>query len=226
MASAREASPEVIRLVLADDHPLVLGGLEFLFSSEPDCEVVACCGNGKEALEAVRRHKPDILVLDSRMPVVTGLEVIRTLALSRLPTRIVLLAEGSEEATIREAVRLGVRGVVLKEMPQSMLLQCVRRVHGGERWLEWRSASRVLDELLRKEEGARDIALLLTPREQQVLDLLCRGLRNKDIAKHLSVSDSTVKVHLRHIFKKLKVKGRLALLRFAEDKGLISSIRS
>jgi len=219
-------APEAIRLVLADDHPLVLEGLEHLLAAEPDCEVVARCGNGKQALEAVRRHKPDILILDSRMPVVSGLEVIRTLARAQSPTRVVLLAEGSDEELIREAVRLGVRGVVLKEMPQASLLQCVRRVHGGEYWLEWRSASRILEELLRKEQGAQDIARLLTPREQEILHLLCRGQRNKEIAKHLLISEPTVKVHLRHIYEKLQVKGRLALLRFAEDKGLLRSIRS
>jgi len=226
MPHARGAPPATIRLVLADDHPLVLGGLEHLLASEPDCEVVGRCGNGKEALEAVRRHKPDILILDSRMPIVSGLEVIRTLARSQSATRIVLLAESSEEELIREAVRLGVRGVVLKEMPRAALLQCVRRVHGGEYFLEWRSASQVLEELLKQEQGARDIAGLLTPREQEILHLLCRGQRNKEIAKHLSISEATVKVHLRHIYEKLQVKGRLALLRYAEDKGLLRSIRS
>jgi two-component system, NarL family, nitrate/nitrite response regulator NarL len=215
-----------IRLVLADDHPLILRGLEQLLAAEPDCEVVAVCGNGKETLLAVRRHRPEVLILDSHMPVVSSLEVIRTLARERSPTHVVLLAESSEEELIREAVRLGVRGVVLKEMPAALVMQCIRRVHGGEYWLEWRSASRVLEELLRQEQGARDLAGLLTPREQEILHLLCRGLRNKEIAQSVSISESTVKVHLRHIYEKLHVKGRLALLRYSEDKGLIRSIRS
>ncbi|HEX9941299.1 MAG TPA: response regulator transcription factor [Thermoanaerobaculia bacterium] len=215
-----------IRFVIADDHPLVLSGIEHLLRAEPGYEVLACCANGKEALEAVRRHAPDILILDSRMPVLGGLEVIRTLVRERSTTCVVLHAEGSEEELIREAVRLGVRGVVLKEMPPATLLQCVRKVHAGEYWLELRSASRVLEELRRREEGGRDIAALLTPREQEILLLLCRGLRNKEIAKDLSISELTVKAHLRHIYEKLHVKGRLALLRYADDKGLIPSIRS
>jgi DNA-binding NarL/FixJ family response regulator len=215
-----------IRLVLADDHPIVLRGIESLFASEPDCEVLASCATGKEALEAVRRHQPDLLVLDSRMPGMSSLEVIRTLLRVGSPTLVVLHAEGSEEELIREAVRLGVRGVVLKERPPTTLVQCIRRVHSGEHWLEWRSASKVLEELLRQEQGARDLALLLTPREQEILGLLCRGLRNKEIAKSVSISESTVKVHLRHIYEKLKVNGRLALLRFAEDKGLLRSMRA
>lgn len=219
MAFAR-ALPVVIRLVLADDHPLVLKGLENLLSSEPDCELLASCGNGKEALEAVRRYKPDVLILDSRMPVMNGLEVIRALVRERSATRIVLHAESSEEELIREAVRLGVRGVVLKEMPPATLVMCTRRVHSGDSWLEWRSASRVLDQLLRKEQGTRDVAGVLTRREQEILGLLCRGLRNKEIARDLSISESTVKVHLRHIYDKLHLKGRLALLLYAQEKGL------
>jgi DNA-binding NarL/FixJ family response regulator len=212
--------PAAIRLVLADDHPLVLRGIEDLLASEPDCELLASCGNGKEALAAVRRHQPDVLILDSRMPVMSGLEVIQALVRERSPTRIVLHAEGFEEELIREAVRLGVRGVVLKEMPPATLLLCARKVNGGESWLEWRSASRVLDELLRKEEGARDVAGILTRRELETLALLCRGLRNKEIAKDLSISESTVKVHLRHIYEKLHLKGRLAVVHYAREKGL------
>jgi two-component system, NarL family, nitrate/nitrite response regulator NarL len=224
--SLARAVPVLIRLVLADDHPIVLRGIESLFNAEPDCEVLASCINGKEALEAVRRHKPDILILDSRMPGLVSLEVIRTLIRLGSPCRVVLHAESSDEELIREAVRLGVRGVFLKEMPPATLVQCVRRVHGGEHWLEWRSASKVLEELLRQEQGARDIAGLLTPREQEILRLICRGLRNKEIAKSISIAESTVKVHVRHIFEKLHVNGRLALLRLAEDKGLLRSIRS
>jgi DNA-binding NarL/FixJ family response regulator len=138
----------------------------------------------------------------------------------------VLHAEGAEQELIREAVRLGVRGVVLKEMPPGTLLQCVRRVHGGEHWLEWRSASYVLEELLRREQGMKAAAGVLTRREREILALLCRGLRNKEIAASVSISTATVKAHVRHIYEKLQVKGRVALLRYAEDKGLIRSIRS
>jgi two-component system, NarL family, nitrate/nitrite response regulator NarL len=217
---------KTIRLVLADDHPLVLEGLEHLFTVEPDCEVLASCGNGKEALEAVRRHRPDVLILDSRLPVLDGLEVLRALISEQSHTRVVLHADSRDEDLIREAVYLGARGVVLKEMPPSMLPQCARRVHEGGYWLEWRSASRLLEELRQREQGARDVGSLLTSREQEILHLLCRSLRNKEIAGALSISADTVKVHVRHIYEKLQVKGRSALLSYAEEKGLIHSIRS
>jgi len=214
-----------IRLVVADDHPLVLRGIESLLASEADIEIVALCGTGGETLEAVRRCQPDVLVLDSRMPDLDGLAVIRALLGQRLPTRVVLHAESSDDELIREAVRLGVPGIVLKEMSPAALLQCIRKVHGGEHWLERRATSQVLQDLLRREIGARDIAGLLTPREQQVLNLLCTGLRNKQIATALSISEPTVKAHLQHISEKLQVKGRLALVRYAEGKGFSVSIR-
>jgi two-component system, NarL family, nitrate/nitrite response regulator NarL len=207
--------------VLADDHPLILDGLERLFEGEPDCEIVARCGNGLEALEAVRRHRPDVLILDSRMPVCDGLEVLRTMIRERLLTRVVFLAESAEEEVIQEAVHLGARGVILKEMPPGTLLECVRRVHAGEYWLERRSASQALEGMIRREAGTRALAGVLTPREQETLRLLCRGLRNKEIAKALSISEATVKVHVRHIYEKLHVKGRLALLHYAKDYGLV-----
>jgi len=214
-----------IRLVIADDHPLILRGIEHLLAPEPDFEILACCGDGRGALEAVRQHRPDILILDTRMPDLDGMGVVRALLRERSPIRIVLHAEGSDEEPIREAVRLGVPGVVLKEMPPGLLLQCLRKVHAGERWLERRATSQVLQGLLRKEAGARDIAVLLTPREQQVLSLLCRGLRNKQIATELSISEPTVKAHLQHISEKLRVRGRLALVRCAEARGFTGSIR-
>ncbi|HKI06002.1 MAG TPA: response regulator transcription factor [Thermoanaerobaculia bacterium] len=208
-----------IRLVLADDHPLILSGLERLFETAPDCEVLARCANGQEALDAVRRHRPDVLILDSRMPLLDGLEVLRLLASEASPTHAVLLAESAEEDLIRDAIQLGVRGVVFKEMPPDTLLQCVRKVRGGGYWLERRSAAQALDELMRREAASREIAGLLTRREQEVLLLVCRGLRNKEVADSLSISESTAKAHLQHIFQKMHVKGRLALLRHAEVKG-------
>lgn len=214
-----------IRLVIADDFPLILCGIEHVLRAEPDYEILARCGDGNEALEAVRRLRPDVLILDSRMPALGSLEVIRALRRERSTTRVVLHAENSEEELVQEAVHLGVHGVVLKEMQPATLLQCMRKVHAGGTWLEWRAASQVLKDLRLREDGARE-AGLLTPREQEVLLLLCRGLSNKDMAKLLAIREPTVKVHVRHLYEKLHVKGRLALIRYAEEKRLVRSIRS
>jgi DNA-binding NarL/FixJ family response regulator len=130
-----------IRLVLADDHPIVLDGLENLFRLESDLRVVARCVNGEECLEAVRRFQPDVLLLDIRMPGKDGLAVLRELRREQQPTQVVLLAAVLEEDEVLEALRLGVRGMVLKELAPQMVVQCVRKVHAGE-WLERGLAAR------------------------------------------------------------------------------------
>ncbi|MFL6290426.1 MAG: response regulator [Thermoanaerobaculia bacterium] len=210
-----------IRIVLADDHPLILDALANLLRAEEGFEVVAACPNGAGALAAVRRHRPEILILDLRMPDLNGLDVLRALAGEALPTRTILLTAAIEESEILEAMRLGVRGVVLKEMASASVVQCVRKVHAGELWLEKRSAASMIGKLARREGAGRDAAALLTPREQELLTLIGRGLRNKEIAAQLSIREQTVKVHLSHIYAKLGVDGRLALLRYAEDHGLL-----
>lgn len=210
-----------IRLVLADDHPLILDALAGLLRSENGFEVVAACANGAEALKAVRLHRPDILILDLRMPDQDGLAILRALAGESLPTRTILLTASIEESEMLEALRLGVCGVLLKEMASASVAQCVRMVHAGERWLEKRSAARMIEKLAKREGGAREAAALLTPREHEIVILIGRGLRNKEIAARLTIREQTVKVHLSHIYAKLGVDGRLALLRYAEDKGLL-----
>jgi DNA-binding NarL/FixJ family response regulator len=209
-----------MRLVLADDHRLVIEALALLLRHEEDLEVVATCVDGPEALAAVRRHRPDILVLDLRMPQLDGLGVLRELAAASDPTQVVVLTAGVDERELVEAIRLGARGVVLKEMPSRLLLECLRKVHAGEPWLERRSVSAALDSLMRRERGAAEMRGLLTPRELSILRLLAKGLRNLEIAAQLHIGEGTVKTHLHNIYRKLKVDGRLALLRVAREKGL------
>ncbi len=210
-----------IGLVLADDHPLVLDGLANLFSQEEDITVRARCRDGEETLRAARQHRPDVLILDIRMPVKSGLEVLRELHQEKLPTRVVLLTAGLDEDEVLEAVRLGARGVILKEMAPQLLVQCVRKVAAGEQWLEKRSFSRALEKMLRREAGARQVAGVLTPREIEIVRMVAQGLRNQQIADKLHISEGTVKIHLHNIYEKLQVDGRVALTLYARDKGLI-----
>ncbi|HXT21040.1 MAG TPA: response regulator transcription factor [Thermoanaerobaculia bacterium] len=209
-----------MRLVLADDHRLVLEALTLLLRAEGDLEVVATCVDGREALAAVRRHQPDVLVLDLRMPQLDGLGVLRELAAAGDPTQVVVLTAGLDERELVEAIRLGARGVVLKEMPSRLLLQCLRKVHAGEQWLEKRSVAAALETLMRRERGAAEMRGLLTPRELSILRLLAKGLRNGEIAEQLHIGEGTVKTHLHNVYRKLKVNGRLALMRVAREKGL------
>ncbi len=211
----------LIRTVLADDHPIVLDGLENLFRLEPDFQVVARCVNGEESLAAVRRHVPDVLVLDIHMPRKDGLTVVRELHKEKLPTKIVLLAAVLEEEEVIEAMRLGVRGMVLKELAPQMVVQCVRKVHAGEQWLEKQATTRALDVLLRREAGEREAAGTLTPREIEMVRMVARGLRNKEMSEQMAISEGTVKIHLHHIYRKLKVENRVELILYAQSKWMV-----
>lgn len=210
-----------ITLVLADDHPIILDGLGNLFQREEDIAVLARCRDGEEALRAVRQHRPDILILDLQMPVKDGLEVLREMSKEWLPTRVVILTAGLDEDEVLEATRLGVHGVVLREMAPQLLVQAVRKVAAGDQWLERRSVGKAMEKMLRREAGARQVAGVLTPREIEVVRMVASGLKNQAIADKLHISEGTVKIHLHNIYEKLQVDGRVALTLYARDKGLI-----
>ena len=184
-----------ISLVLTDDHPLGLKGLELLFSTQPDFTVLAYCTNGEQVLRAVQQHSPDILVLDLRMPGIDGLTALRELRRENWPVKAVILAGELNEEEALESILLGVRGVVLKEMASHLLIQCLRKVHAGGEWLEKHSFSRAMDRMLQHETGMRQAAGTLTPREIELARLVARGLDNQQIADALYISEGTVKVH-------------------------------
>lgn len=210
-----------IRLVLADDHPIVLDGLEQLFRLERDLVVVARCRDGEETLRALRTYRPDVVVLDIRMPECDGLQVLRTLKEEGLPTRVVLLTAALEEDHLVEALQLGVGGIVLKEMAPRLLVDAVREVHAGGRWIDKGSSNRALERLLRRDEESQEVASSLTPRELEIVRMVTRGLRNRSIAEQLFISEGTVKIHLHNIYQKLGVSGRLELAVQARSKGLV-----
>jgi two-component system, NarL family, nitrate/nitrite response regulator NarL len=210
-----------IRIVLADDHVIVLDGLEQLFRLEPELEVVARSTTAEAAVKAVQEHRPDVLVLDLVMPGHDGMWVLRELSELNLPTRTVLLTAHVEENRLVEAIRLGVWGVVLKEMAPRMLMECVRKVHAGEKWLEQQSVTRAIERMQRRESEIDRLTRLLTPRELEIVRLASEGLRNKEIGERLSITEGTVKIHLHNIYEKLGVTGRPQLILYATRQGLI-----
>ncbi len=210
-----------IRLVLADDHPVILDGLESLFHLHDDFKILARCGTGDETLAAVRKHKPDILVLDIQMPGKNAFDVVREMQRLKLATRVVLLTAKLEESDALESARQGVAGVLTKDMASKLLVQCIRKVHAGEKFLEHRSFGEALETMVRHESDERQIAKLLSPREIEIVRLLASGLSNKAIGKQLFISEGTVKSHLHNIFEKLHIQSRLALSLYARDMGLI-----
>jgi two-component system nitrate/nitrite response regulator NarL len=214
-----------IQLVVADHHPLMLQGLGNLFQTEEEFKVVALCRNALETMEAVRLYRPDVLVLATNVPGKDSLTIARELLVDTLlPTRIVFYAEEIDENQLMDTIRVGVAGIVLKEMDPQLLIQCVRKVHKGEQWMERRAARLSLEKLLRREAGVRDLTSHLTPREIEIMRLVSEGLSNKDIGEQMCISEGTVKVHLHNIYEKLQLKSRMALLRYAQEKGLVDSI--
>jgi DNA-binding NarL/FixJ family response regulator len=210
-----------IRIVLADDHPIVLDGLEQLFAMEGDLEVVARANSGEGALRALEQFRPDVLVLDLAMPDHDGLWVMQQASAARLPTRIVLLTAHLDEHKLLEAVKLNVAGVVLKEMAPRLLVECVRKVHAGEKWLEKQSVARAMDRMARRDTEVQRLSKLLTPREMEILRLAAEGLRNREISERLSITEGTVKIHIHNIYDKLGVSGRPQLILYATREGIV-----
>jgi len=210
----------VIKLVLADDHRIILEGLEQLFRREKDFEVVATATTGEDALAAVRKHKPQILVLDIQMPKGNGLWVLKNVHTEKLPTRVVLLTATLDEDEVLEAMQSGVSGLVLKEAAAVNLVETVRRVQRGERALEPTLVSRALDRLSQREE-AKKIVEVLSKRETEIVKMVASGLRNKEIALKLNIGEGTVKTHLHTIYEKLGVHGRVELAMYAIEHGII-----
>lgn len=210
-----------IDVVVADDHPIVLDGIEQLFRLEPDLRVVARCRDGRQALDNTRRLRPDVLVLDVAMPLLNGLDVLRVLRDEELPTRTVLLTAALEDEQLLEAIQLGAQGVVLKEMAPHLLIEAVREVHAGRQWFEKGLGGRALRRLLQREPAQPDAGALLTKREVEIVRMVARGLRNKAIADQLFISEGTVKVHVHNIYEKLGVDGRAALIVFARSRGIV-----
>jgi DNA-binding NarL/FixJ family response regulator len=208
-----------IRIVIADDHPVVLDGLARLFGADRDFEVVASAVNGEATLRAVRKFTPDILVLDLRMPGKDGIAVLRDMRREELPTKVVLLT-AVENDDLFTAIELGVRGVVLKDMALRLLVDCVRVVHAGGKWIEKATANRAVDRLLQREAGMSTVTKSLTPREVQIARMVADGLPSKRVAGKLAITEGTAKLHLHHVYSKLNLRGRMALVRYMQSHGL------
>lgn len=209
-----------IRLVLADDHRIILEGLEQLFRREKDFDVVATATTGEDALAAVKKHNPQILVLDIQMPKGNGLWVLKQIHAEKLQTRVVLLTATLDEDEVLDAMQSGVSGLVLKEAAAVNLVETVKRVQRGERALEPMLVSRALERLSQREE-AKKIVEVLSRRETEIVKMVAAGLRNKEIAMKLSIGEGTVKTHLHTIYEKLGVHGRVELTTYAIDRGII-----
>lgn len=214
-------SSQPIQIVAVDDHPLILEGLERLFRLEGDLLLLAKCVNAEEAFKALQAHRPDVLVLDLRLPGRRGLTVLEEVRRLGLPSKTVLLTGAVSENELLEALRLGVRGVVLKEMAPESLVRCIREVHAGGSWLESDFLARALERLLEREGVAGPGRRALTARELTIVRMVASGLHNREVADDLCITEGTVKVHLHNIYEKLGVAGRVELTIHARDQGWV-----
>ena len=209
-----------MKIIVADDHPIVADGIESLLATEGDVEVVARCVDGDEALTAIKEHRPDVAVLDLNMPGRTGIGVMAALKEAGDATDVVLLAAELPGDQALEAVRLGVRGIVLKAEAPRRLLDCLRAVASGNRWIEPSTFPGLLDAALERESAAAQYRDRLTERERDVVRCVAQGLSNRRIARELDIGEGTVKTHLYNIFQKLDVQNRTQLSILAARHGL------
>jgi two-component system, NarL family, response regulator NreC len=207
-----------IRVLLADDHALVRQGFRLILSAQDDIEIVGEAGNGREAVELADKLHPDIVVMDVAMPELNGIEATRRLLALSPHTRVVALSMHKDSVYVREILRAGARGYLLKDSPAPDLLTAVRAVSQGEGYLSPAVSSAVLDDYRKHVSDPID---LLSSREREVLQMLAEGKTNKEIAVILNLSVYTVDAHRGRIMEKLNLHSINELVRFAVRNGLI-----
>jgi DNA-binding NarL/FixJ family response regulator len=207
-----------IRILLADDHAVVRQGFKMILAEQPDMEISGEAANGREAVELAEKIKPDVVVMDVAMPELNGIEATRRLAASVPHTRVLALSMHKDSVYVREILRAGARGYLLKDSPAQDMLAAVRAVAGGEGYISPAVSSAVLDDYRKHVTNPID---LLTSREREVLQMLAEGKTNKEIAAVLNLSVYTVEAHRGRIMEKLNVHSINELVRFAVRNGLI-----
>lgn len=218
MAQAKQT----IRVLMADDHVIFRTGLRKLLETADDIKIVGEASNGNECVEMLAKLKPDILLLDLRMPDKGGLEVLEEINLDSLITRVIVLTAGEDDLDAVRAMRLGARGFVLKQSASDLLVNSIHRIHDGEIWLDNGVTAEVMGAFAKDSNGSsRGDKPLLSDREKQVVQLVVQGFHNREIGQKLLISDQTVKNHLRNIFDKLGVSDRLELALYAIHHHLI-----
>lgn len=220
----------MIRVVVVDDQPLVRAGIAMLIKAEEDISVVAEAADGRAALAEVRAHRPDVVLMDVRMPGVDGVAATQAVIDEGLTTRdgqpvgVIMLTTYHIDEAVYAALRAGASGFLLKDAASTEIVNAIRAVVAGEAWLDPAVARRLIDEFAARPQQrmsiSREIASL-TPREREVVILLARGLSNAEVATELGISEATVKTHLAHLMTKLGVREKAQVVAAAYQTGLV-----
>ena len=224
-----------IRIVVADDHPIFRDGLCRLLALEEDFEVVAQAQDGRQVLDVLQQHEPDILLLDLKMPGLDGLATLQRLQIAKNKTRVIVLTASDDKNEFVQAMKLGTSGIVLKQTATELLIKSIRKVHAGEIWLDSHTTAAVIRQFVAYDEAQPTMTSLpaapapaprererspLSQREVEVVSLEAQGFKNKEMGEKMFISEQTVKNHLHNIFDKLGVSDRLELALYAIHKGL------
>jgi DNA-binding NarL/FixJ family response regulator len=222
-----EVRKTFIRILIADDHPIVRDGLRKLLSLEDDFEVVGEANDGREVLDKVQELDPDVLLLDLRMPNLDGLSTLQALVQLNKRTRVIVLTASEDKNEFVQAMKLGCSGIVLKLTAPELIVKSIRKVYGGEIWLDSHTTAAVMRQFAAPGElggppgsGKTRERSPLSTREREIVQLVAQGYKNKEMAEKMFISEQTVKNHLHNIFDKLGVSDRLELALYAIHKGL------
>src|SRR6185369_14413783 len=209
-----------IRIVVADDHPIFRDGLCRLLALEEDFEVVAQAQDGRQVLDVLQQHDPDILLLDLKMPGLDGLATLQRLQAMKHRTKVIVLTASEDKNEFIQAMKFGTSGIVLKQTATELLIKSIRKVYAGEIWLDSHTTAAVMRQFAAAEDAPPPPTVTrerppLSQREREIVALVAQGFKNKEMAEKMFISEQTVKNHLHNIFDKLGVSDRLELALYA-----------
>ncbi len=220
---------KMIRVAIADDHPIVRDGLKKLLALESDVEVIGEAGDGRAVIELVQQTDPDVLLLDLRMPNLDGLQALQTIQQTNKRTRVIILTASDDKNEFVQAMKLGCSGIVLKQTAPDLIVKSIRKVYSGEIWLDSHTTAAVMRQFASpgaelsgqgSASGKQRERSPLSTREREIVAYVAQGYKNKEMAEKMFISEQTVKNHLHNIFDKLGVSDRLELALYAIHKGL------
>jgi DNA-binding NarL/FixJ family response regulator len=205
----------VVSIVVADDHPIVLGGLVTLLKQDKALRLVASCANGQDAIDAIRTLRPDLALLDLNMPRLNGLQVLEALIAENLPTRVCFLAASPTDKEIVAAANGGAFGIILKESAPDTLISALHAIATGQKWLPSNLVNGASERLRGLQAEVTRVVDALSPREIEIMLKVAEGRSNKEVGRQLKISEGTVKMHLHSIYQKIHVSNRTSLANFA-----------